>query len=257
MELAVGRRAAGLVQALEAINEERKRLTEEVLAAARVQAEQLAGEPVLVLRGEQWPSGVIGLVAARLADAYSRPVVVVEVGQDACRGSGRSVAGFDLVAALGECADLLIEFGGHPGAAGFAVHPHHLDELVSRLSRAAATLPPAAPAPADSLLDETQLDWALHRALGALRPFGAANPEPRFATDSVRLLEAKSVGQGKHLRLRCRFGRQVLTAFGPDLGSLAGSLQAAGRADLLYSLDTNTWNGLTSLELRLLDAYPA
>ncbi len=250
--------AAALARQLEAKNLERRRLTEQVLIEARAQAVERGDQPLLVLRGEGWPGGVLGLVAARIADEYRRPAVVVEVGREACRGSARSVDGFDLVGALAGCADLLIEYGGHAAAAGFAVQPQRLDALVERLLEAAAAHPFAAPAlpVAECALLETEVDWALHEALGLLGPFGAGNPLPLFASEGVHLLEARAVGTGgAHLRARCRFGKQVLTAFGPELGHLASRLQTAGTADLLYTLDVSSWSGYPSLELRLRDVW--
>jgi|SRR5581483_6193838 len=250
--------AAALAQQLEAQNAERRRLTEQVLIEARAQAAALGDRPVLVLRGTGWPGGVLGLVAARIADEYRRPAVVVEVGPEACRGSARSVDGFDLVGALATCADLLIEYGGHAAAAGFAVQPQRLDTVIERLLAAAAAHPFAEPAPpvADCALLETEVDWALHKALGRLGPFGAGNPPPLFASEGVRLLEARAVGaSGAHLRVRCRFGKQVLTAFGPEMGRLAPRLRAAGAADLLYTLEVSSWSGDPSLELRLHDVW--
>jgi single-stranded-DNA-specific exonuclease len=253
-------RAADLAGQLEQKNSERQQLTERVLLAARAQAQGLADQPLLVLRGTGWPGGVLGLVAARIADEFGRPAVIVEVGPDACRGSGRSLAGFDLVEALTGCADLLLEYGGHSLAAGFAVLPDRLDALVERLVDAAAHMPPAydLPVHVDVALAETDLDWALHRALAVLRPFGAGNPQPLFVSHRLRLLEVRTVGEeGRHLRLRLRCGRQVLTAFGPDLGHRAPALRSAGNADALYSLDVSSWNGGEVLELRLHDVRPA
>ena len=244
-----------LVARLEQINQERRTLTEQVLAAARRQAEQVADQPVLVLRGENWPGGVIGLVAARLADEFGRPAVIVDVRPDGCRGSGRSVDGFDLVHALTGCADLLVEYGGHTLAAGFAVMPQHLDALVERLMDAAEQQQLGEPRPvrADYALSEPELDWALFRALAMLRPFGAGNPEPLFYTGSLRVLDARTVGaERKHLKARVRFGRQVLSAFGPGLGSWAPRL-AGKQMDALYSVQVSSWGGYDALELKLQD----
>lgn len=255
-------RAYELVQVMEAKNSERQQLTERVLVAARAQAAEVAHQPVLVLRGEDWPSGVIGLVAARIAEEYRRPAFVVDVRPDACRGSGRSVDGFDLVEALTGCSDLLLEFGGHAQAAGFALRPDHLDALVARLVDAAAAQQIALadafePIFADYHLAQHELDWPLHSALTALRPFGAGNAEPLFLSSGLKLLECRAVGAGKHLRTRVRFGQQVVTGFGPELGGRAHELARAGQMDALYTIQVSSWNGNTSLELRLKDARPA
>jgi single-stranded-DNA-specific exonuclease len=253
-------RAAELARLLGERNEERQRLTEAVLQEARRQARGLDGQPLLVLRGDGWPGGVIGLVAGRIAEEFGRPAFVVDVGPEACRGSGRAAEGVDLVALLTGCADLLLEFGGHAQAAGFAARTQDLDALVGRLldqmGRGPAPAPPVVVA--DQALAEGELDWALYGALLPLRPFGQGNPPPLFFTPGLRLLEARPVGaSGRHLRVRLRFGKEVFTAFGPDLGPRAPDLARRGHLDVLYALDSSTWEGLESLELRLHDVRPA
>jgi single-stranded-DNA-specific exonuclease len=253
-------RAGELVLLLEQKNQERRQLTEQVLVAARQQAEQVAHQPVLVLRGEGWPGGVIGLVAARLADEYGRPAVIVDVRPDGCRGSGRSVDGFDLVTALTGCADLLLEYGGHTSAAGFAILPDRLDALVERLLDAAAQQRLGEPRPvvADYALAQHELnDWSLFNSLKPLRPFGAGNEEPVFLTAGLPVVDARTVGEGgRHLKARVRFGRQTLSAFGPDLGAWASKI-SGGRIDALYTIQVSSWGGYDSLELKLQDVRPA
>ncbi len=253
------RRATELVALLEAKNAERQRLTEMVLQQARAQASRLDHAPLLMLRGDGWPGGVIGLVAARIAEEYGRPAFVVEVGAEVCRGSGRSAGGYDLVDLLTGCADLLIEFGGHTQAAGFAARAGDLDALAQRLVDGVERAPrPDTPAVmADHELGKAELDWALYGALLPLRPFGQGNPAPRFITLDLPALETRAVGAGgRHLRARVRFGKEVLTAFGPDLGPRAPSLAGCRRLDVLYSIESSSWNGYDTLELRLHDVRP-
>ena len=253
--------ALEIVRQLEEKNLLRQRLTEDVLVAAREQAveDARAGHPLLVVRGAGWPGGVLGLVAARLSEEFNRPALIVDVGTEACRGSARG-ANVDFVSLLSGCADLLIEYGGHAQAAGFALLPDRLDAFAERLRAACADRPDptAQPVVADHGLAETDLDWPLYHALRTLRPFGHANLAPLFLTERIRLLEARPVGAGgKHLRLRLRCGRQTFTAFGPNLGSRSAALTGAAAVDALYHLESSTWNGLDSLELRLQDVRPS
>lgn len=253
-------RAGELVALLEEKNAERQRLTEVVVQQARTQVAELGDVPVLVLRGSGWAGGVIGLVAARIAEEFGRPAFVVDVGAQLCRGSGRSSGGVDLVALLTGCADLLIEFGGHTQAAGFAARAETLDALTQRMIDQASSgpRPPAPVIIADHELAAGDVDWSLYGALLPLRPFGQGNTAPCFLTPNLPLLEARAVGTaGRHLRTRLRCGKGVLTAFGPDLGPRLRSLAGCRRLDAVYSLDASAWNGYDTLELRLHDVRPA
>ncbi|MDQ3699646.1 MAG: hypothetical protein M3442_01860, partial [Chloroflexota bacterium] len=158
------------------------------------------------------------------------------------------------------CADLLIEFGGHTQAAGFAARTEHLDAVTQRLiDLARSGPPPEAPViVADRELDASDVDWALYSALLPLRPFGQGNTAPCFLTSNLPVLEARAVGTaGRHLRLRLRCGKGVLTVFGPDLGPRLRSIAGCRRLDALYSLDASAWNGYDTLELRLHDVRPS
>jgi len=153
----------------------------------------------------------------------------------------------------------MIEFGGHAQAAGFSVRTDNLDALAERLVAGCAGQADLTQEPvvADYLLAEEELTWSLHRGLNALRPFGQSNAQPIFLSERLRVIEARPVGVGgKHLRLRLRVGRQTLTGFGPNLGNMAAALSAAGSTDALYALESSTWNGNDSLELRLQDVRP-
>jgi single-stranded-DNA-specific exonuclease len=110
---------------------------------------------------------------------------------------------------------------------------------------------------ADYALTESELDWALFKALATLRPFGAGNEEPVFLTPGLRVVDARTVGEGgRHLKARVRIGKQVLGAFGPDLGGWAPKI-AGGRIDALYTIQVSGWDGREFLELKLQDVRPA
>ncbi len=252
--------AARLARDLEEKNARRQKMTAELLARAR---EQLVAQgtdmPLLMTGGTDYPAGVMGLVAGRLAEEFYRPVVLLKIGPDVCRGSGRSIPEFNLIGALDRCRDLLLNVGGHVGAAGFTVHRSRLGALQARLLKiaeeelAGVDLRPHIDIDAEVSLDVFSGD--VYQQIQRLAPFGSGNPEPAFVSREVEVLEWSPAGeQGDHLRLKLRQGGTVWDAIGFGLGSLAS--QVGSRLDIAYSLMADRWNGVERLRLKLLDFDP-
>ncbi|MCI0586139.1 MAG: single-stranded-DNA-specific exonuclease RecJ [Planctomycetes bacterium] len=184
-------RAASCVRELERLNGKRQRLdraaTEE--ARARVRAEiDLAREPAILLASETWHPGILGLGAARLAEEFQRPVALVALSEGLGRASVRAPEGFHLPSILEACADLLVEFGGHPLAAGFEIRAENLGPLRRRLAETVRA-PAPAPLAIDAELPLPSLTPALCREIGRLEPYGAGNEAPLFAAGGVEVLE--------------------------------------------------------------------
>ena len=211
--------AAGIAARLAEINTERQQTEQEVFAAAQ---KTLEADParqrdrVLVVSGEDWHPGVIGIVASRLVERTGRPVIVVTVDEHGeCKGSGRSVQGFNLHACIGACADLLIRYGGHAMAAGLSVREENLEALRRRLNEWAARECPVLQIPPLTCdlsihLDRVTVDAV--RRLDQLAPFGAENPTPVFLLQNAVLDGVYPVSDGKHSRLRLRQGNASLYA---------------------------------------------
>ncbi len=225
---------------LNTLNLERRRQTAEAMALAQ---ELLAGEPeasLLFLGHESVPSGIVGLVAGRLAEQYHRPVIVYELGEAQSRGSARSIPQFDITAAMRKSGHLFARFGGHRQAAGFTADNPMLPAIKAALQEAAAQ-----ELAADDLSPVVDIDAAFPlrhlrgqeiRDLARLRPFGQGNPEPRFLSRGVAVAEARPIGDGgAHLRLRLKDGGVTWPAIGFGLGD-AATLEAGNRIDVVYSL---------------------
>src|SRR5690606_5103639 len=178
-----GGRAESLARQLDAANAERQSIERSLLEEAVAQAEGRRSK-ALVVAGEGWHPGVIGIVASRLVERFRRPAVVIgfdpETGVG--RGSGRSIGGFDLHAALARCADLLEGYGGHKQAAGLTIAREAVPAFAEAFSRVAEeSFDPAAAEPVcvvESVLRPADIDEPLCEAIAALGPFGAGNPEP-------------------------------------------------------------------------------
>jgi single-stranded-DNA-specific exonuclease len=199
-------------------------------------------------------------VASRIAKQYNRPTILIAVSDGAGKGSGRSIPGFDLHSALVECRDLLTSFGGHRHAAGVSLPDSRLPEFRDCVEDAIArTLTAADIVPVvelDALVTLSECDFDLVGHMKRMQPFGAGNPEPVFGTRNVKLIAAKSVGNG-HLKLTVAQGDRVMDAIGFRMAdSLEELRQGDGMVALAYVLEENTWRGVTDLQLRLKDVQP-
>lgn len=250
--------ARELAEYLDTKNAERQKLTSEVLVRARGEIARMAEDAELfVVVGADYPSGIVGLVAGRLAEERYRPVVVVELGAEESRGSARSVAGVDITKALADCSDLLTRFGGHAQAAGFTIPTEYLAEFKERLQRsvqgqlAQSDLQPRMHI--DAELHPSRLTLGLFHAVNRLEPFGAGNPVPVFSSGPVRVVESRRVGRELpgHLRLRLHDGCRYWTAVGFNMGDEAELLTPGVAIEVAYSLALSEWNGTKSLDLHI------
>jgi single-stranded-DNA-specific exonuclease len=219
----------------------------------------------VVVWGEDWHPGVIGVAASRLVDRVHRPAVLLTFREGPVgRGSGRSVPGFDLHAALAECDGLLERFGGHRRAAGLEIRREHAEAFAARLDDVARReLDPGDLAPRLRLDLEVPLgrvDGDLHRWLRHLAPFGAGNPGPVLVSRPVRFVDVRRVGAGdEHLKATLAGpdgGR--LPAIGFGLGDRAPEAASGGDGwEVAYELAEDVWRGRRRLLARLKDLRPA
>ncbi len=254
--------ATQLAQVLETANLSRQQLTEEALAMAREQVkDQLPSAKLLVVASEGYRPGIVGLVAGRLTEEYNRPSIVLGIDGSEARGSARSVADFDLAAALTECQEYLTRFGGHARAAGFTVPLEKLEPLRQRLlALAEARLAERDTSPkldVDAEIALRTVSWRLYREISRLAPFGHENPNPLFLTRGLRVLDARAVGQiaPGHLRLALYDGFSRWNAIGFGLGELAAQLPEV--VDIAYQIEADTYRGGESLRLKVRGIRPS
>jgi single-stranded-DNA-specific exonuclease len=224
-------RAAELATKLDRLNRERR--DEEARALAAIEKrlatdEQLADDMLLVVDGEGWHRGVIGILASRIVERTAKPAIVVSVEDGVAHGSGRSVEGFQLLNALESCADLFTRFGGHAYAVGFAMPAERLDELKRRLTEyGAKEMAGRAPEHVLRIDAELELDRITPVLVGWLRkmePLGHGNPEPVFLAQKARVLTAPRIMKEKHIRLDLAQNRDGIS---PRSGS-TGTMKAVG-----------------------------
>ena len=260
--------AEALATRLDDLNTERREVEAQVRELALEQAtERGLDGPLVWAAGEGWHPGVVGIVAARLKEATNRPAVVIGLDGDIGKGSGRSVSGIDLGAAIQRVAaeELLIKGGGHKMAAGLTVDREKLDAAMDRLSTLLAKQGAADIGPADLRLDGLLMPGAVSTDLvdqiEKAGPFGAGAPGPRFAFPDCQIHFAKRVG-ANHLKVSFGdgLGRRIdAISFGAMDGEMGPALvnHNGARFHLAGRLDINTWQGRTSVQLRLEDAAAA
>ncbi|WP_296761743.1 single-stranded-DNA-specific exonuclease RecJ [Sediminimonas sp.] len=257
--------ARAMAERLEELNTERREVEAGVRTAAMAQAEARGLDaPLVWAAGEGWHPGVVGIVAARLKEATNRPAIVIGLDGDEGKGSGRSISGIDLGAAVQRLAaeGLLLKGGGHRMAAGLSVARDTLEPAMARLSELLEKQGAGRAGPADLTLDGVLMPAAatidLVDQIEAAGPFGAGAPAPRFAFADMAVHHARRVGD-THLKIR--FGDGMGTTmdaicFGAFDGPLGPALERHGgaRFHLAGRLEINEWGGRRSVQLRLEDA---
>jgi len=249
-----------IARELEELNQRRQSLDRATLDEARAMAEPMVknGAIGLVLAKEGWHPGVVGIVASRIVEEFCRPAVLVAMDGATGKGSGRSVGGFDLHSALGECADLLLRFGGHRAAAGVTVAADKLDAFTRRFDEVARArlsiddLVPELRVDAEIELNQDTLD--MESMLRHFEPFGVGNPSPVFAARNVTVVAApRVVGRdGLKLTLLGRSGTQ-LEAIGWGMAAMAPSISAGSALDVAFRLERDEYRGVSRLQARLAD----
>ncbi|MGB8707565.1 MAG: single-stranded-DNA-specific exonuclease RecJ [Dehalococcoidia bacterium] len=249
--------AALLVSELEEKNAKRQRLTSELLERAREKIiAARTDSPLLMIGDEDYPPGVMGLVAGRLSEEFYRPVILFRFGSETCRGSGRSIPEFDLMAALAGCRDLLSNFGGHTKAAGFTVPTTNLPQLEKQLFTLAeaqlAGLDLRPHIDIDAEVSLSDLTGETFKQIQRLAPFGSGNPLPAFVSRHVEIVDQRHIGsRNEHMGLKLKQEGIVWNAIGFRFGSRAQEITAF--MDIAYNLDIDRWNGAERLRLKLLD----
>ena len=257
--------ARAIAEKLESENVRRKEEEAETLTAARRQVDtnpDVGAHAMLVVWGQGWHRGVIGIVASRLVDAYRRPSLVLAVDGDTAYGSGRSIADFDLLEALEQCSDLFTRFGGHRHAAGLTIRAGRLKELRARLTDFANdTLSPEDLIPrlrVDGHLPLASITPAVVEGLKAMEPFGSGNPRPVFHTGAVQLTKKPRVLKNQHLSMSIRQGARVFRAVAWRMADRAKFItQHGARLDVAFNLTENDYRDEHTIELSVADVRQA
>lgn len=239
-------------------NEERRRVEAEIAEAAfaDIEVKGYMKDRVVVVDGENWHHGVIGIVASRVTERCGKPCMIISRGETEAKGSGRSIEGFSLFEAICACGDLLIKFGGHPMAAGITLKPENIEAFRKRINQYAAEHFPQMPTQTvtlDCKLNPAALSVSMAQSLTQLEPFGNGNPQPVFGLFNMELSTVTPVGGGGHLRLTLEKNGAVITAMRFNTKPEELPYHIGDKIDLAVQLEAREFRGQPSLTVIVRD----
>lgn len=239
-------------------NEERRRVEAEIAEAAfaDIEAKGYMKDRVVVVDGENWHHGVIGIVASRVTERCGKPCMIISRGETEAKGSGRNIEGFSLFEAICACGDLLIKFGGHPMAAGITLKPENIEAFRKRINQYAAEHFPQMPTQTvtlDCKLNPAALSVSMAQSLTQLEPFGNGNPQPVFGLFNMELSNVTPVGGGGHLRLTLEKNGAVITAMRFNTKPEELPYHIGDKIDLAVQLEAREFRGQPSLTVIVRD----
>jgi single-stranded-DNA-specific exonuclease len=248
--------ARSIAEMLNSRNRERQKIQQEITALAFLETKEITSKNFIVVAGEGWHRGVIGLAASKIAEKLYRPTIVLSLENGIAHGSARSIAGYHLLNGLDSCSELFEQYGGHAAAAGMTIRRENIEQLQEKLNdHATANLS------ADDLIPELKIDAVvsantlsldLVQELKRFEPFGMGNPKPQFLTKDLFLTGEPYVMKEKHLKLKLADagGKQFEAVWWDGVDkSREQTLKPKTRIELAYTPDANTWNGNTRLQL--------
>lgn len=245
-------------QALNLINQRRQDMTMRVVSEAREQAEYYKDRKVLVLMGEDWPKGIVGLVAGRLAEEYHKPVIVMEKGKEESTGSARTVGEFSVVEALKAGGEFLTRFGGHQQAAGLTLKTEHYEAFYQKVLEYAdqnlseEDLLPQLPLEAEIFARDLNLETLA--MLSLFEPFGVGNPHPKFLLKNVLLEALRTVGAAsQHVQFGFRADDHTISGIGFNMAYVEKFAKVGDTVDIACELIEDNWNGRKGVKLRVVD----
>lgn len=241
-------KAKKLAKLVSETNITRQKMTLDAFEQAKLIIDE--NQKIHVLANDKWSSGIIGLVAGRVSEEYNRPTIAISIGEVVSKGSARSVDGVNIVELIRKHADLLIDVGGHPGAAGFSLFSKNIEDFKKRLAVQDIELVEEEKVlEIDAELDARKITKTLVNEIQKFEPFGLDNRKPIFATSDVQISDMRTVGEGRHLK----FKANNIDAIAFGMGDKVSLLKNNGAINIAYNLELNIYNGKEKIQLKIRD----
>ncbi|MBE6799688.1 MAG: single-stranded-DNA-specific exonuclease RecJ [Ruminococcaceae bacterium] len=246
--------AKEIAEEISDLNAERQATETQITASAVEYIEanpEIKNKRVIVVEGEDWHQGVIGIVASRLVEKYGKPCIVISKNGDVAKGSGRSIDGFSLYEALSYCGDILVQYGGHVLAAGLTIESDKIEAFREKINEYAGKTDAAVPIlKIDCKLNPSSINVDMLSSLKLMEPFGAENPQPLFGLYNMEITSIQSIGAGKHLRLTLRKKTAFITVVMFSFPFSESPYMEGDRVDLVVKLCENEYQGKTQLSVQ-------
>ena len=241
-----------LTQKINEYNKTRQEIEKNIYneAVEQIEKEGLDTKNTIVVSGKGWHHGVIGIVSSKITELYFKPSILLCEEDGECKGSGRSIPGFDLHEALMECNDTIDKFGGHAMAVGINIKKEKVEEFKEEFEKIAKEKE------VDKIIPILKLDDVnkeMVDSLKELEPFGEANKMPIFAFRNLKIDSIRSLSEGKHLRLSVKDNKNIINAIGFNMGALADTYRIGDRVDIAGNLEINSFNGVDSIQINIKD----
>ena len=248
-----------LARKLNEHNRVRQETEKDIFESAKKQIEEkhLDENNTIVVAGENWHHGVIGIVSSKITDMYFKPSILLSFEEDGIgKGSGRSIPGFDLHDALMKCNDCIEKFGGHSMAIGITIKRENFEKLKNKLEQIAIEEHINEIVPIikiDAKINLAEVNKEMVESLKELEPFGEGNKMPVFAFKNLKIDSIRALSEGKHLKLTLKDNNVIVNAIGFNMGSLAEDYRIGDKIDVVGTLEINSFNGMDSIQINMKD----
>ena len=247
-----------LTQKLNAYNKERQEIEKIIFADAveQINTNNLHEKNTIVLMGQTWHHGVIGIVSSKITEMYFKPSILLCEEGDIGKGSGRSIPGFDLYEALTKCQKSVDRFGGHAMAIGITIKKDKLEELKNEFEEIAQENHIEEIVPIlkiDSQINLDEINKEMVESLKELEPFGEENKTPLFLFKNLKIDSIRALTEGKHLKLTVKENKNIVNAIGFNIGELANEYKIGDKVDIVGNLEINSFNGVDNIQINIKD----
>ena len=225
-------------------------------AINQIETNRLNENNAIIIAGENWHHGVIGIVSSKITDLYFKPSILLCYEGDLAKGSGRSIPGFDLHEALMKCQNTIEKFGGHSMAIGITIKRDKFEEFkkefeeVAKESRIDEIIPIIN---IDAKINLSEINKEMVESLKQLEPFGEGNKTPIFAFKNLKIDSIRALSEGKHIKMTLKDGNTIVNAIGFNLGYLADEYRIGDKIDVVGTLEINSFNGVDNLQINIKD----